>query len=633
MKHPYPFSAIVGQEQLKRALLLCAIDPTLGGVLIRGDKGTAKSTAARGLTDVLPPITRVAGCAFNCAPDAPLAECEACQSGNAAHASAPVPFVNLPLGATEDRVLGHLDIERALKDGRKAFQPGLLAAAHRGLLYIDEVNLLPDHLVDVLLDVSAMGHNTVEREGLAMRHPARITLLGTMNLEEGDLRPQLLDRFGLMVEVTAPRDAAVRTEVVRRRLAFEADPASFAAAWQADTDALRARLAAAQAMLAQVTLPDALFAFVSTLCCEFEVASLRADIVMHKAARALAALDGRPEVTAEDVRDAAELVLPHRRRRKPFEQSGLDRERLDELMQQAAPPPPQSAGTGTDAAPEDDSGDTAPADGAAEQVFAAGPAATVGRIDVTARQAHDAGGRRSLATGTRRGHAIGAVPNEAPSRLAVDATLRHALLRNPADFSVTRADLHEKVHAGRQGNLILLVADASGSMAARRRMEMVKASVLGLLQDAYQRRDQVALICFRGEQAELVLPPTRQVELAERALAALPTGGRTPLAHALQLAAHTLAQPSDLTPLLVVISDGRANIALDAEQDPWREALALAGHLAARGTPALVLDTEQDYVRLGRARELAQALQADCLPLDHLSGEQLTLTIRQRLPR
>lgn len=632
MKHPYPFSAIVGQEQLKRALLLCAIDPTLGGVLIRGDKGTAKSTAARGLTDVLPPITRVAGCAFNCAPDAPLAECEACQAGNAAHASAPVPFVNLPLGATEDRVLGHLDIERALKDGRKAFQPGLLAAAHRGLLYIDEVNLLPDHLVDVLLDVSAMGHNTVEREGLAMRHPARITLLGTMNLEEGDLRPQLLDRFGLMVEVTAPRDAAVRTEVVRRRLAFEADPAGFVAAWQTDTDALRARLAAAQAMLARVTLPDSLFAFVSTLCCEFEVASLRADIVMHKAARALAALDGRPEVTAEDVRDAAELALPHRRRRKPFEQSGLDRERLDELMRQAAPPPPQSASTETDAAPsEDDTSDTAPADGATEQVFAAGPAATVGRIEVTARQAHDAGGRRSLATGTRRGHAIGAVPNEAPSLLAVDATLRHALLRNPADFSVTRADLHEKVHAGRQGNLILLVADASGSMAARRRMEMVKASVLGLLQDAYQRRDQVALICFRGEQAELVLPPTRQVELAERALAALPTGGRTPLAHALQLAAHTLAQPGDLTPLLVVISDGRANIALDAGQDPWREALALAEHLAARGTPALVLDTEQDYVRLGRARELAEALQADCLPLDHLSGEQLTLTIRERV--
>ncbi|MDO3532083.1 ATP-binding protein, partial [Ralstonia pseudosolanacearum] len=365
MTHHYPFAAIVGQEPLKRALLLCAIDPTLGGVLIRGDKGTAKSTAARGLTDVLPPITRVAGCAFNCAPDAPLAECEACRAGDAAHASAPVPFVNLPLGATEDRVLGHLDIERALKDGRKAFQPGLLASAHRGLLYIDEVNLLADHLVDVLLDVSAMGRNTVERDGLAMRHPARITLLGTMNLEEGDLRPQLLDRFGMMVEVTAPRDAAVRTEVVRRRLAFEADPAGFVAAWQADTDALRARLAAAQAMLARVALPDTLFAFISTLCCEFEVASLRADIVMHKAARALAALDGRTEVTAEDVRDAAELVLPHRRRRKPFEQPGLDRERLDELMRQATPPPANpdtGPGTETDTPPpEDDGGETAPA--------------------------------------------------------------------------------------------------------------------------------------------------------------------------------------------------------------------------------------------------------------------------------
>lgn len=631
----YPFAAIVGQDPLKRALLLCAIDPTLGGVLIRGDKGTAKSTAARGLTDVLPPITRVTGCAFNCAPDAPLAECEHCRSGSATYACAPVPFVNLPLGATEDRVLGHLDIERALKDGKKAFQPGLLAAAHRGLLYIDEVNLLADHLVDVLLDVSAMGRNTVEREGLAVSHPARITLLGTMNLEEGDLRPQLLDRFGMMVEVTAPRVAAVRAEVVRRRLAFEADPTGFVAAWKADTDALRARLATAQAKLADVAMPDTLLGFISTLCCEFEVASLRADIVMHKAARALAALDGRDEATAEDVRDAAELVLPHRRRRKPFEQAGLDRERLDELMErQAVPPPPQEASAETESeSAADPSSNNPSSDDAPEQVFAAGPGMEVGRIEVTARHAHEPDGRRSLATGTRRGRTISAVPNEAPAQLAVDATLRHALLRNPAEFRVTRADLHEKVHAGHQGNLILLVVDASGSMAARRRMEMVKATVLGLLQDAYQHRDQVAVICFRGQHAELVLPPTRRVEQAERALAELPTGGRTPLAHALQLAAHTLAQQTELTPLLVVISDGRANIALNAQEDPWREALMLAENLATRGTPALVLDTEQDFVRLGRARELAHALQADCLPLDQLSDGRLMLTIRERLPR
>ncbi|MFC3531213.1 putative cobaltochelatase [Vogesella facilis] len=640
MRHNYPFAAIVGQEQLKRALLLCAIDPTLGGVLIRGDKGTAKSTAARGLTDVLPPIRRVAGCAFNCAPDAPLAECEPCQSSHAEHRHSPVPFVNLPLGATEDRVLGSLDFERALKDGKKAFQPGLLAAAHRGLLYIDEVNLLADHLVDVLLDVSAMGRNTVEREGLAISHPARITLLGTMNLEEGELRPQLLDRFGLMVEVSAPRDPAIRTEVVRRRLAFEADPAGFIANWQADTDALRATIRSAQDTIAGVALPDSLLAFISQLCCEFEVASLRADIVMHKAARAIAALAGRDTVTAEDVRDAAELVLPHRRRKKPFEQPGLDRDKLDELTRQAAPPPPPPSESGhgeSDTA--DEAPDNAPDDGheqpghAAEQLFAAGPAAEVGRIEVTALGAHDASGRRSSVSGTRRGHSVSAVKNEAPSQLAVDATLRHALLRNPNDFSVTRADLHQKVRAGREGNLILLVVDASGSMAARRRMELVKSCVLGLLQDAYQRRDQVAVIAFRADAAELVLAPTRQVEQAEQALRELPTGGRTPLAHALQLAAQTLAKQNELTPLLVLLSDGRANIALDAGADPWREALTLAASIAGLGTPALVLDTEEGFVKLGRARELAQVLQADYLPLEQLGSEQLTMTIRQRLPQ
>ncbi|WP_432260609.1 putative cobaltochelatase [Cupriavidus sp. TMH.W2] len=642
MRYHYPFAAIVGQEPLKRALLLCAIDPTLGGALIRGDKGTAKSTAARSLADVLPPITRVAGCAFNCEPDAPLAECDACQ-GEARHAaSAPVPFVNLPLGATEDRVLGSLDFERALKDGRKAFQPGLLAAAHRGLLYVDEVNLLADHLVDMLLDVSAMGRNTVEREGLAISHPARITLLGTMNLEEGELRPQLLDRFGMMVEVTAPRDPTVRAEVVRRRLAFEADPAGFTAAWRPETDALRATIRAAQQQVASVVLPDSLLTFISQLCCEFEVASLRADIVMHKAARALAALGGRTVVSAEDVGDAAQLVLPHRRRRKPFEPSGLDRERLDELMQRVARPPHPGAGrdSGTaESAPadggadENEADDTMPSGGASEQLFAGAAAGEMGRIDVTALQAHGASGRRSRVAGAPRGHYVNAVPSEAPRQLAVDATLRHALLRNPTGFSVTRADLHEKVRVGHQASLILLLVDASGSMAARRRMEAVKSCVLGLLQDAYRRRDEVAVICFRGEHAELVLPPTRQVEQAELALRELPTGGRTPLAHALHLAASTLAHQDGPTPLLVVLSDGRANIALNEGADPWQESLAAAAGLAARGTPALVLDTEQDFVRLGRARELAQALRADYLPLDQLSGEHLRLTIRERLPQ
>ncbi|WP_082411831.1 ATP-binding protein [Methylogaea oryzae] len=247
MSPTYPFSAIVGQDSLKTALLLCAVNPAIGGVLIRGDKGVAKSTAARGLVELLPAIATVQGCHFNCPPGEPAAACDHCRDLKAKAVEKPVPFVNLPLGATEDRVLGSLDFERALKEGRRTFQPGLLAAAHRGLLYIDEVNLLGDHLVDVLLDVAAMGVNTVQREGLAISHPARITLIGTMNPEEGELRPQLLDRFGLMVDVAAPKEPAVRAEVVRRRIAFEGDATVFRDGWETAQAELRRRLIAAQA--------------------------------------------------------------------------------------------------------------------------------------------------------------------------------------------------------------------------------------------------------------------------------------------------------------------------------------------------------------------------------------------------
>ncbi len=632
----FPFSAIVGQALLKKALLLCAVNPRLGGVLVRGDKGSAKSTAARGLVDVLVPIERVEGCAFNCLPGEALVHCEACQAQGATPRRSPVPFVNLPLGATEDRVLGSIDFDRAMKDGLKAFQPGLLASAHRGILYIDEVNLLPDHLVDVLLDAAAMGVNTVEREGLSINHPARITLIGTMNLEEGDLRPQLLDRFGMMVEVEAPRDPDIRGEVVRRRLDFDADPEAFIQRWQPETDALQSRLIAAQTLLPQVFLSDHLLAFISRLCCEFEVTSLRADLVMNRAARTLAALDGREVVTAEDVQDAAQLALPHRRRRKPFEKPGLDQDRLEQLMREAVPPraknePPETRET--DPPPTDTDG-TPEVQGASEQVFRASAPELVRRIKVQTRTANDSSGQRATSIGTHRGRYMRAVPNEKPGQVALDATLRHALLRNPDEFLITKADLHEKVMIEKNAILILMVVDASGSMAARKRMELVKASVLGLLEDAYQRRDHVAVIAFRGTQAELVLPPTCNVELAEQALRDLPTGGRTPLSHALQLAVETLeqnARTKALTPLLVIMSDGKGNVPLVEGADPWQQTLALSAQLAERGIPGLVLDTDQDFVRIGRAHDLAQALNAEYLPLEGLSAQALTLVIRERL--
>ena len=625
----FPFSAIVAQTQLKTALLLCAVDPSLGGVLIRGDKGTAKSTAARALTDILPLIERVAGCAFNCAPDAPCGHCEICNTASAMAQANTVPFVTLPLGASEDRVLGTLDLEQALKHAKRSFQPGLLAAAHRGILYIDEVNLLPDHLVDVLLDAAAMGVNTVQREGLSITHPARFTLIGTMNLEEGDLRPQLLDRFGLMVEVAAPREKSLRAEVVRRRIAYEADPAAYRATWVKEQQALRDQLATAQRMLPEVVLNDALLDLISHLCCEFDVASLRADIVMHKAARTLAALEGRSQVTPEDVRGAAELTLPHRRRRKPFEQPGLDRERLDELMQHACPPADERTEVSNAAAQNDNaSGDADAAD--APRVFAAAPAGRVPRIVVDSQSKQFAVGRRSASADTSRGRVVRAVPDENPSSLAVGATLRSAALRNPHEFRVTSSDLHQQIRAGKSANLILFVVDASGSMAAQRRMEAVKGAVLALLTDAYQQRDEVAVIAFRGESATLLLPPTRSVDLAEQGLRELPTGGRTPLPHALQLALETLTKADNkaLPPLLVLLSDGKANVAIGDGSDPWQETLSLAAVLAGRGVPALVLDTENGYLRLGRARHLAQALGAECLSLEELSAQSLALTIR-----
>jgi magnesium chelatase subunit D len=641
----FPFSAIVGQPQLKAALMLCAVDPTLGGVLVRGDKGTAKSTAARALTDILPRIQRIHGCAFNCAPGAPCAQCEVCQSNEAVVEASPVPFVTLPLGATEDRVLGTLDLERALKGAKKAFQPGLLAAAHRGILYIDEVNLLADHLVDVLLDVAAMGINSVQREGLSLQHPARFTLIGTMNLEEGDLRPQLLDRFGLMVEVTAPRDKTLRAEVVRRRIRFEADPAGYAAVWAEPQQQLHQQLAEAQRLLPQVVLDDALLGLISHLCCEFEVASLRADIVMHKTSRALAALDGRTSVTPADIRSAAELVLPHRRRRKPFEQPGLDQDKLDELMQQAGHPLEQPEGGSGDeqtgdqndgadepSSQEDQQREQPSGQQPGQQTFAAASAAPARSIAVDSSPAHSHAGRRSVAPDAARGRVIRAVPNENPGSLAVGATLRSAALRDPLHFEVTRADLHQQVRVGKSANLILFVVDASGSMAAQRRMEAVKGAVLSLLTDAYQRRDEVAVISFRGERAELLLAPTRSVDRAEQGLRELPTGGRTPLPHALQLALETIAQAgAHLPPLLVLIGDGKANVGLQIGGDPWRESLALADMLAAQGVPALVLDTESGYLRLGRAAQLAQALGAECLTLEQLSADNLALTIRGRL--
>ena len=326
MAVPFPFSAIVAQDEMKLAILAVAVDPSIGGVLVFGDRGTGKSTAVRALAALLPPIKVTTGCPYGCDPVAATGLCEQCAALSPGKArpgrTVPVPVVDLPLGATEDRVVGALDLERALSQGIKAFEPGLLARANRGFLYIDEVNLLEDHLVDLLIDVAASGENVVEREGLSVRHPARFVLVGSGNPEEGELRPQLLDRFGLSVEVKTPSDLASRVEVVRRRDAFERDPQGFADQWRAEDERIRRQLVRARKRLHEVQVSDTVREQSATLCMALGTDGLRGDLTLVRAARALAALDGAREVTTAHLRRIAAPALRHRLRRNPLDDAG-----------------------------------------------------------------------------------------------------------------------------------------------------------------------------------------------------------------------------------------------------------------------------------------------------------------------
>ncbi|MCX2864554.1 magnesium chelatase ATPase subunit I [Paucibacter sp. PLA-PC-4] len=334
MSTPFPFSAIVAQDEMKLAILIAAVEPAIGGVLVLGDRGTGKSTAVRGLAALLPKMRAVQGCRYHCDPSA-SSVCEDCARLKAGvkpkTEELPVPVVDLPLGASEDRVLGALDLERALSQGIKVFEPGLLARAHRGFLYIDEVNLLEDHLVDLLIDVAASGENVIEREGLSVRHPARFVLVGSGNPEEGELRPQLLDRFGLSVEVKTPTEIAQRVEVVRRRDAFERDPASFVALWAKQDVKVRRQILQARERLPQVVVGDAVLYRASELCVAVNSDGLRGELTLMRAARALAALQASPEVTQEHLRKVAVPALRHRLRRNPLDDTGSS-ERIERAL-------------------------------------------------------------------------------------------------------------------------------------------------------------------------------------------------------------------------------------------------------------------------------------------------------------
>ncbi|MFI6566461.1 putative cobaltochelatase [Streptomyces sp. NPDC050534] len=654
MTTPFPFTAVVGQDDLRLALLLNAVSPAVGGVLVRGEKGTAKSTAVRALSALLPHLDVVSGCRFSCDPAAPDPACPDGPHEPGAFETRAARMVELPVGASEDRLVGALDIERALAEGVKAFEPGLLADAHRGILYVDEVNLLHDHLVDLLLDAAAMGASYVEREGVSVRHAARFLLVGTMNPEEGELRPQLLDRFGLTVEVAASREPDQRVEVVRRRLAYDDDPAGFAVRWAAEEASVRQRIVAARELLPSVRLGDGALRQIAATCAAFEVDGMRADIVMARTATALAAWAGRTEVLAEDVRQAALLALPHRRRRNPFDAPGLDEDKLDETLEEFAGP--EDDDPGPDGGPGGGGGQPAPDEGpqggdtgarpeagedGAPQPSGAGEQSAVRASEPFRTKVlsvpgigEGAAGRRSRAR-TEHGRTTGARrPRGALTKLHLAATVQAAAPhqrargRSGRGLVVRRDDLRQATREGREGNLVLFVVDASGSMAARQRMSAVKGAVLSLLLDAYQRRDKVGLVTFRGTAAEVALPPTSSVDAAAARLESLPTGGRTPLAAGL-LRAHDVLRVERLRDparraLVVLVTDGRAT--------GGPEPVALAGRaarlFAADGTASVVVDCESGPVRLGLAGQLAGELGGTAVSLDELRADSIAGLVR-----
>lgn len=667
----YPFPAIVGQEDLKLSLFLNAVNPRVEGVLIRGEKGTAKSTAVRGLAALLPEIEVPEGCLFSLSPEEATRSCPGCRlcDGQRPVMKRPVQVINLPLNATEDRVAGGIDFEETVRRGERTFLPGLLALAHRGILYVDEVNLLDDHLVDSVLSAAASGINTVEREGISFSHPARFILVGTMNPEEGELRPQFLDRFGLCVEVKAEEDRAARVLTMERREAFDADPAAFFADFEDQMRQLRERLIMARQVLAKVTISGRLRVLIGELCAEANVAGHRADLVMEQAARALAALSDRTEVEEGDILRVAPLVLRHRQREAqpppPASQKEHEHDHSrdqdqpqEEKDQQAHENPEQESSQGSSSQPRergnDNSGESSgkgtdenrepetPVNpDALEKVFEVGVTFKVKPFTAQKDRVFRRGsGRRSRSRiNGLQGRYVKSTLPRGTHDVALDATLRAAApfqgqRKSACAIAIEPQDIREKIRERRIGNFLLFVVDASGSMGARARMVATKGAIMSLLLDAYQKRDKVAMISFNKAEARLALPPTSSIDTAARMLADLPVGGRTPLNAALVKSADVLrgqlVRDPTSRPIVVLITDGRCNVSLGGGK-PMEECLVLAQRLSQdERLRFIVVDTEeQGLIRFGMATRIAEALEARYVKTEDLRADTLLELVRQ----
>jgi magnesium chelatase subunit D len=686
----FPFTALVGQELLKKSLVLNAVNSNLQGLLIRGDKGTAKSTAVRGLASLLPEIEEIADCPFHCDPDDPTTMCLRCRErmrdgGNLPRSRTRVRVVDLPLNATEDRLVGSIDFEYALRTGRKRFLPGILAEANRGIIYIDEVNLLEDHLVDILLDTAVTGLNLVEREGISYVHPSRYILIATMNPEEGDIRPQLLDRFGLCVAITGLDNEADRMEVAMRRDMFDTDPEGYIKRCAVQEEQLRGRILAAREILPEVEISNEQLSYISGIALAHFVSGHRADVMMGKTARTIAALAGRTRVINPDIEEAAELVLLHRAREPSEAQVEADDSRSESEKQDQS----QDEGEGTEqskfgpdqnepqgSAPASDSqqaeesssfrhAEAQPGNAdflggqqhqpANEQVFNIGRPIKVPihqvRFDRDSLKRRRSGRRTTTVTDNKTGRYVRATMQRKNNDLAFDATLRAAAPyqkrrpRGKLAVQIREPDIREKIRQKKTSNLLLFVVDASGSMGTRLMAE-TKGAILSLLLEAYQKRDRVGMIAFKGMDAGVLLPPTNSIEMAKKLLEELPTGGKTPLGKGLleaySLLSMQLRNDPNLLPMMILVTDGRANVGLYQDKfyegpqfgEIYREIYDICElFIQEPKIHSLVIDAEEKRMgSFGRSKKLAEALRAKYYVLEELISEEIVETIKAESP-
>lgn len=670
----YPFTAIVGQDEMKLALLLNVIDPLIGGVLIMGHRGTGKSTAVRAIADLLPQVWRARNCHYGCDPDDVENLCYDCfeelhTEGKVARKRSHVPVVNLPLGATEDRVCGTIDIERALKEGVKAFEPGLLARANRGFLYVDEVNLLDDHLVDLLLDVAVTGRNSVEREGISLDHPARFVLVGSGNPEEGELRPQLVDRFGLCAEVQTLEDLGQRVKIVELREAFERNPSEFHLSVANEQHSLRRRLGRARKLASQVKISKELLREVAGLCLHLKIDGHRGELTIVRAARALAAFEGRQKVTRDDILRITPLALRHRLRREPLDPTSGGGSRIEQALEKLFPQSESSTGRnersglrslggGSNASESstavDQKDDTrrslhtnspvrlAPLPEAAslpEQDVNRNSQFPIRRRTVDRPVRTRGSGDRSTYNARQGRYSRAVMQGASGSRVALDATLRAAAVnacRNRLNRQIgtvspatpyslpptpSSSDLRFKAFKRKQGRLFIMAIDTSGSMALNR-IERAKGALVWLFNRSYIKRDRVALVSFRGRKAEELLQPSQSMSRARRLLDELLMGGSTPLASALacalNIASRARRQGTEQIEL-IVFTDGRANVSLqaseatsaDLQRDTIRNELTqLSNALQEAGVSTVIVDTQNRFTSGGEGRALAERLGA-----------------------